>query len=118
MSLDMFGHIDDTFATVTVTRTTTEPGGYVDGVYIPGNETITTHRYVNIQPVSDREINSLQGGGERIEDARNLYINDGTTTNLTPSDKFEFLGQVWKSIKADNRYWHNKCRVTVVRVDQ
>lgn len=118
MPLDMYGHIDDTFRSVTdLQRTTTVPGTYVGGVYVPGTSTTVTHRSVNVQPLNDREINSLQIGAERISDVRKAYINDGLTTNLTPADSFVMFGQTWKLTAVDNRPWNNYCKCILTRND-
>lgn len=115
--LDMSGTVDDVFTSVPVTRIATAPGGYVDGIYVSGGTTTTVHPLATIQPVSERDIRTLDLGGERIEDMRKVYLNDGTTTNLTPADELQFLGQRWKQMQTDNRPWRNYCKCIVVRID-
>lgn len=117
--LNMSGHVDSVFRSTTGTRTSTTGGGYVDGRYVPSAEVVTVHPNVNLQPLSDRQISQLQSGGERIEDARRVYINDGSTHNLQPSDKWTFNGVEgeFKMTALDNRPWRNYCRFIAVRVD-
>ena len=117
MSLDMFGQIDAVFTSIPATRVSQSGGSYVDGVWVPGGTTSTQHT-VNIQPATDREIDSLSGGGERIVDLRRVYVNDGVLTDIAPADEWEFDGQRWKTIKLDNRPWRNYCKIFVSRYDQ
>lgn len=116
MSLDMIGHIDAVFVSVPATRTAMTGGGYVDGIFVPG--TLTTSSYVvNIQPVSERELDFLQQGGERIVDARRVYVNAGNMQLIDQTGTWTFIGQQWKAHKCDNRYWRNYCKVIVGRID-
>lgn len=118
MSLDMEGHIDDTFESFEAIRISVTDGGRdpLTGLWVDGTEVETPHS-VNAQPVSDRKIDSLSQGGERISDARHLYINDGVLTSIQEADLWEFEGQRWRCLEMDNRHWRNYCRVTVTRLD-
>lgn len=117
MSLDMSGHIDPVFTSIPATRIAKTGGGYgADGIYQPGTETSTSHT-VNIQPATDREIETLEKGGERIKDARVLHVNDGIDASISPSDVWQFDGQSYKCHDLDNRYWRNYCRAVVSRID-
>lgn len=115
MSLDMFGHIDDVFESVPATRTATG-GTYVDGIYVPANDTPEPYT-VNIQQASDREIDFIRQGGERVTDARKIWINAGNMQLIDQTGIWSFLGQDWKAVAVDNRYWRNYCKVMVVRID-
>lgn len=115
MSLDMFGHIDDVFESVPATRTATG-GTYVDGIYVPANGAPEPYT-VNIQQASDREIDFIRQGGERVTDARKIWINQGNMQLIDQTGLWSFLGQTWKAVAVDNRYWRNYCRVMVVRID-
>lgn len=116
MSLDMAGHIDPVFVSVPATRTSNTGGGYVDGIWQNGVAAATTHT-VNVQPASDREIEALEKGGERIIDARRIYVNDGIDASISQADIWEFSGQKWKCHKLDNRPWRNYCKAIVSRID-
>lgn len=115
-NLDMMGFVDPVFTSIPATRTFKTGGGYVDGIYQEGVESTTPHT-VNIQPATDREIEALEKGGERIKDARVLHINDGIDASISPSDVWEFDGQRYKCHELDNRYWRNYCRAVVSRID-
>jgi hypothetical protein len=116
MSLLMTGFVDAVFVSVPATRTAMTGGGYVDGIFVPG--TLTTSPYVvNIQPVSERELDFLQQGGERIVDPRRIYINDGNMQLIDQTGEWEFLGQRWKAHRSDNRYWRDYCKCIVSRID-
>lgn len=116
MSLDMRGHVDSVFKSIDATRIASSGGGYVDGLWIEGTTTTTLHT-VNIQPATDREIDAIEKGGERIIDARRVYVNDGIDASIKESDIWEFDGQRWKCHKLDNRPWRNYCKAIVSRFD-
>jgi hypothetical protein len=111
----MEGHIDDVFVSVEASRTVTG-GGWVDGIWTPRGA-VTTPYIVNIQPASDREVDFLRQGGERITDVRRIYINQGEMQLIDQTGTWAFLGQQWKAVKVDNRYWRNYCKVIVMRID-
>lgn len=116
MSLNMEGQVDLVFVSVDASRTVDTGGAWVDGIWTPG--TLSTTPYiVNIQPASDREVDFLRQGGERITDARRIYINQGDMQLIDQTGTWTFLGQQWKAVKVDNRYWRNYCKVIVTRID-
>ena len=116
--LDMIGHIDDVFESVDAIRTP-QPGSYVAGKWVAVPGTPKPHT-VTLQPASDREINNLSKGGERVVDARKAYINDGDLYAISPSDDWTFTGiaGTFKTIKLDNRPWRNYCKVIVSLKDE
>jgi hypothetical protein len=116
MSLNMEGQIDQVFASVEASRTVDSGGDWVEGIWVPGTPS-TTQYIVNIQPASDREVDFLRQGGERIVDARRIYINQGDMQLIDQTGTWEFLGQQWKAVKCDNRHWRNYCKVIVSRID-
>lgn len=116
MSLSMEGHIDSVFVSVPAVRTASS-GAFVDGIFDPDLWIATPHT-VNIQPVTDRELDFLQQGGERIVDARRIYVNSGDLQSIDHTGTWAFLGQQWKAHKCDNRYWRNYVKVIVSRIDQ
>lgn len=115
MSLNMEGHIDEVFVSVEASRTV-DGGGFVDGIWVPG-ASATLPYIVNIQPASDREVDFIRQGGERITDVRRIYINQGDMQEIDQTGTWEFIGQKWKASMCDNRYWRNYCKVVVVRID-
>lgn len=116
MSLNMEGQIDGVFESVEASRTVDTGGAWVDGIWTPGTPN-TTPYIVNIQPASDREVDFLRQGGERITDARRIYINQGDMQLIDQTGTWTFLDQQWKAVKVDNRYWRNYCKVIVMRID-
>ncbi len=116
MSLNMEGQIDGVFESVEASRTVDAGGSWVGGIWTPGTPS-TTPYIVNIQPASDREVDFLRQGGERINDARRVYINQGDMQLIDQTGTWTFLGQQWKAVKVDNRYWRNYCKVIVMRID-
>lgn len=116
MSLSMEGHIDDVFVSVAASRIVSVDGQFVEGIWVPGT-TETKPYVVNIQQASDREVDFIRQGGERITDVRRIYINQGEMQLIDQTGTWEFLGQQWKATKCDNRYWRNYCKVIVMRID-
>lgn len=72
---------------------------------------------VNIQQASDREVDFIRQGGERITDVRRIYINDGEMQLIDQTGVWTFLSQQWKATACDNRYWRDYCKVIVMRID-
>lgn len=112
----MSGHIDPVFKSIPATRTP-KSGSYVNGLWVAGAPATPVPHTVTIQPASDREIESIERGGERIIDARRVYVNDGVLASISPSDIWNFDGQKWKCHKLDNRPWRNYCKAIVSRID-
>ena len=116
MSLNMEGQIDLVFVSVEASRTVDVGGQLVEGIWVPGVPEATPY-IVNVQPASDREVDFIRQGGERITDARRIYINEGDMQLIDQTGVWTFLGQQWKAVKVDNRYWRNYCKVVVMRID-
>lgn len=116
MSLNMEGQVDLVFVSVAASRTVSVDGQFVEGIWVPG-ATETKPYVVNIQQASDREVDFIRQGGERITDVRRIYINQGEMQLIDQTGTWEFLGQQWKAVKCDNRYWRNYCKVLVMRID-
>jgi hypothetical protein len=116
LTLDMRGHIDPVFKSIPATRTP-KAGAYVGGLWVPDAPATPIPHTVTIQPASDREIESIERGGERIVDARRIYVNDGVLASISPADIWNFDGQRWKCHKLDNRPWRNYCKAIVSRID-
>jgi hypothetical protein len=112
----MEGHIDDVFVSVAASRTVDTGGQWVEGIWMPGAPD-TNPYVVNIQAATDREVDFIRQGGERITDLRRIYINQGEMQLIDQTGTWEFLGQQWKAVKCDNRYWRNYCKVLVMRID-
>jgi hypothetical protein len=115
-TLSMAGHVDDTFVSVPASRTVAVAGQWVEGIWVPG-ATDTNDYTVNIQPATDRDIDFVQRAGERITDVRRIYINDGEMQLIDQTGIWTFLSQQWKSVKCDNRWWRDYCKVIVTRID-
>lgn len=82
----------------------------------------------NIQAATDREIEFLSNGGERINDVRIVHRNDGLGIQVSAPDKLADIlifsdnpgvtePTWWKALKVDYRPWHNFCHATIVRLD-
>lgn len=115
MSLNMRGHIDSTFKSASVQRISKAGGSYVDGIWTPAPEMKQSYD-ANIQPLQNREIESLNIGAERINDIRKLYINIGVE-QLSLKDDWSFYGQKWKTVQIDQRDARTYAKVIVERYD-
>lgn len=113
MPINMSGHIDSVFKTSVATRTPTD-GSWVNGHWIATKDIISRH-IVNVQPLSNKEIQTLQLGAERINDVRKFYMNDGSGAELKPSDMWTFdnVPGKFKVIALDWRPWHNYAKIIV-----
>jgi len=114
--LSMSGHIDAVFKSVDATYIPAG-GAYVEGIWTPVAMAPVTGFQVNVQPLSDKELDFLQKGGERILDPRRIYVNNGDLDAILLDGTWVFLGQRWKVIKTDNRPWRRYCKVIVDRYD-
>lgn len=116
MSLNMKGHIDNVFKSVPATFVS-RGGSYINGIWVPVIDEVVSTFKVTIQPLTDRELDFLERGGERIVDGRKIYVNNGDLNVITLQGDWEFLSQKWKAVKTDNRPWRNYCKVIVSRYD-
>jgi len=112
----MQGHIDDVFESYQVTQLKETSGGYVDGRWQEGATESNTYR-ANVQPASDRQIQTLQAAGRRIIDVRNVWINNATLAlSIAPTDKWEFEGKTFETVSFDNRPSRVYAKITVSQV--
>jgi len=123
MSLDMFGFVDEVFRSVPAIRYSQSGARDNMGKWVKGAECKDDKRAVNLQPLSDKELVNLGAGGERIQDFRKIYINDGDLYSITPQDEWEFdtpdlEGVRFSTYMLDNRPWRNYCKCVVVRNDR
>ncbi len=91
MSLSMRGHIDNVFKSVPATHVG-KSGSYVDGIWTSVTSAPVAFM-VNIQPLSDKEIDFLRQGGQRIVDPRKY-----TSTMVTSTQSHSMVnGYSWVS---------------------
>lgn len=119
--LDVDGFVDEDFESVPATRHTQSGTRDDKGRWVANAESDVPYT-VNLQIVTDRELINLGVGGERTEDYRKLYINNGDLFSLTPQDEWSFTapdltGQRFSVYKMDNRPWRNYCKCVIVRID-
>jgi len=122
MSLNMQGHIDGDFKSVSASRISRTGGGYVDGFPVKGIEKKSPHT-VNVQPLTQREISNLKTGGRRISDYRKIYVNDGVLAEISEADDWMFDAnrrgaERYETVSMDNRPWRNYCKIVVVLRDE
>lgn len=119
MGLNMSGHISGPFVThiAELKRCSSAVVDFEPVFVLTYEDTFPA----NIQAATDREIEFLQIGAERIDDVRVLHRNDGLGIVISGpgklADLIGFDGSWWKSVNTDYRPWHNFCRATVVRLD-
>lgn len=105
------GDFDSKLNVVRIVRS----GEYVDGRWVE-TEVARQSFTANVQPVSDHELAFLSSGGERIVDARKLYINENVE-GVDLTGEWEFLGARWKPIRMDSRPARHYLKITVARKD-
>lgn len=121
MAIDMSGTIDGTFTSLTVTLLSTLDGDYdSDGIWQDGTESQTTFQ-ANVQPVSDKELESLELGSERINDVRRVYPASSVTFKLSPYMKLQFDEgsgvKTYRIVKSDVRPWNNYAKIICEVID-
>lgn len=119
MGLNMDGHVSGPFVTHTAVLKRCD-NTVVD--FEPVFALVYEDQFAaNVQAATDREIEFLQIGAERINDVRIVHRNDGKGIVISEANKLAdligFDGSWWKSVNTDYRPWHNFCRATVVRLD-
>lgn len=126
MGLNMRGHVSGPFIThkgVILNRYTSEIIDFEPALTLSYTDSFDA----NVQPVSDKEIEFLQIGAERINDVRVIHRNDGKGIEVSvPGQLADILVFAetpdkeptwWKSIATDFRPWHNFCRAVVAKLD-
>lgn len=96
-------HVDYLFTSGMATRTAIS-GGYVNGIWATRSAFDTNH-LVTIQPLNNKQIEFLNIGGERVEDYRQVWVNDGSLAEISPSDIWNLpnLPGDYKTTQLDNR---------------
>lgn len=126
MGLNMRGHVSGPFIThpgVVLNRYTSEIIDFEPAITLSYTDSFNA----NVQPVSDKEIEFLQIGAERINDVRVIHRNDGKGIKVSTAGKLADILVFaetpdepvtwWKSIATDFRPWHNFCRAVVAKLD-
>ena len=118
----MLGHIDANFVSMDANQITVTGGDYDDdGIWQDGTE-IASPYSATIQPLNSREINNLNIGGERVNDYRKIYVNEGDFHALSPSAYWEFDAnnagiQRYKVYQSDIRVSRAYAKLVVVLID-
>lgn len=118
--LSVKGFIDNTFQSTPATRFRESGGAYVDGIWVDGSDSTSSHK-ITLQPLNPKELSNVEAtfGSERVIDVRKIYVNDGDLYKITPSDEWQFdnVEGRFKTFMLDNRPWHYYCKVIVYRID-
>ncbi len=122
-ALNMVGFVDEDFTSTTATMYKQAGARDSKGRWVSNAEAVGVPYSVNLQPLSDKELFNLGAGGERIQDFRKFYVNEGDLYSLTPQDEWEFSDPDLSGIRftvylLDNRPWNNYCRCVVHRNDR
>lgn len=142
------GFIDHSFATdkIRIIRYANE---YVDGIYVSRDttgleqhgrsqygraqfqdgiavsrpdieiETESEHR-ANVQPLNPKERQAIEEGGQRLLDARKIYISDGSAPKVFPSDRvvIEGIEGEYEVVQSDIRETRQYCKIIVSKADK
>lgn len=126
MGLNMRGHVSGPFISHPGVQRMRYSSQIVD--HVPKlTLTLLDSFDANVQPASDKEIEFLQIGAERINDIRVIHRNDGkgieVSTEGNLADILVFAetpdkpATWWKAIATDYRPWHNFCRAVIAKLD-
>lgn len=122
-ALSMLNFVSGDMQSTVGTRYSTTGGGYgTDGRWIDGTEDTTPHD-VNLQPATPKQIDSLDLGGERAVDVRNVWVNDTeiALAKIAKADEWTFDGVAgrFKCVKLDNRssFQRDYCKAVVSLID-
>ena len=96
---------------------------YQDGIAVlrPNTQIETEFEYrANVQPLNPRERRAIEEGGQRLLDARKIYINYDKTPKVFPSDRVEIDGLEgqYEIVRSDIRIERQYCKIIVSKVDQ
>ena len=141
------GFVDRNFATNTI-KITRYLNEYIDGIYVSSSakglaqhgssqhgreqyqdpdavsrpnievDVESEHR-ANVQPLNPKERRALEEGGQRLIDGKKIYISDGSTPQVFPSDRIhiEGLDGEYELIQSDIRAERKYCKLIVSKVD-
>ena len=126
MGLNMRGHVSGPFVTHSGVQRMRFSSEVVD--FEPKlTQALLDTFDANVQPASDKEIEFLQIGAERINDIRVIHRNDGKGIEVsTPGNLADILVFAetpdkpptwWKAMATDYRPWHNFCRAVIAKLD-
>lgn len=109
--------IDDEFSTAIGTRFSRH-SSYVDGRLVV-NQARGDERKVDVRPASERQIQFLASGGERVIEILNLYVNTGDIAVVEKGDYWTLSDRdgTFKAVSLDKRLSTGRCRVTVSKLD-
>lgn len=126
MGLNMRGHISGPFVTHAGVVLNRYESAVVD--FDPILTLVYTDQFdANVQPASDKEIEFLQIGAERVNDIRVIHRNDGKGIEVSTDGKLADIlvfsetpdkpATWWKAMATDFRPWHNFCRSVIAKLD-
>lgn len=126
MGLNMRGHVSGHFVSHRGVQRMRFSSEIID--FVPKlTQTLLDTFDANVQPASDKEIEFLQIGAERINDIRVIHRNDGKGIEVsTPGNLADILvfaetpdqpSTWWKAMATDYRPWHNFCRAVIAKLD-
>lgn len=112
------GFIDHSFATDKI-KLLRVSGDYVDGIWTETRDEATEHR-ANVQPLNPKERLAIEEGGQRLLDARKIYISDGSAPEVLPSDRIviEGIEGEYEVVQSDIRKTRQYCKIIVSKVDE
>lgn len=124
LHLDMANHNSGAFITHKIKRVYGRFDGEFDDLGKPIVSTgQTAYHNATIQAASMQELQSLDFGNERTNDARAVYLNDGINPDIKAGDEWyiniDGRGvKQYKCLSLDNRPWRNYCKAILVLLDE
>jgi hypothetical protein len=123
VAFNMDDLIDFDFQTHTI-KVLQQSGEYVDGTYVVSANTSQSYEGT-VQPLNERERQALDQGGQRVIDARKIYINGYNNIEISPADivvisdipNNELVGR-FKVFATDIRRARGYCKIMVGAIDE
>ena len=111
--------VDQMFTTHKVKISPDASGDYVEGIYTKIENILPSIHDASVHPLDDKTRQSIERGGQRLIDARKIYISDGLVSHVYPSDKIEIIGLdgVFVAVSCDARPERFYCKIVVSKVD-
>lgn len=119
MTINMRGHVNGALRSMSATRISST-SKYVAGRPVKTPDVKHPKQSVNVQPSTDKQLQSLSIGGERILEAYRVYINDGELYSIAKADEWEFekIPGRFRCVSLDNRPHNNYCKLVVILKDE
>jgi hypothetical protein len=125
MTFSVRGSTNNAFYTHEITVSSQHNGSYnEDGVWVQG-DTATSNYKANVQPIDYRKRIHLEKDGQRLRDARQIYLSNAEDIRVAPADTVIIYDKVdhalvgeFRVLGVDIRKTRQYCKLIVGIVDE